>query len=375
MPWHHLVLTCGTSAKANAAFQPLWPTSLATLDLAQARALGASTPLPPRPDPRRVSAEYSALHALRALGELSGRLRICLLHTETPEGVLAAWWVRRALEVDFEATVELRSVGDLDAGRREAMREGLGQYLKVVAAALREGTPHGTAFVPLGGYKVMTGLAYLMASYLGYPLLYLHEGDQVLHRLPVVPLHLDAAALRAAAPLVRRLHAGRSLHELSPEHVVLLEAQGWLFERARVDGEEILSTNAFAEFLREEPAWRGTLGTRVMWGDAPPRDLRFVARQVESLLEHRTDRARVGEVHHEQSCGLGGQRYALFKGASGPAGVFRAAWSYDETEDTLYIAHAWFDHQAYERALTRPRLLDAQVAAWTDLTAALFPAD
>jgi putative CRISPR-associated protein (TIGR02619 family) len=393
MPYSRLVLTAGTSAfppnTASRNAPARWRDALSLPDnaspadhLAGLRATRLTID-----NPTEVSAEYSLFHALRSSKRLAERPHVVLIHTDNGLGPLAAAYVQHALEAYGGATVALRVASGLNVADPGMLRRSLGDYLDVLSKALREGTPHDTCFGPLGGYKLMTSLGTLVGGLLGYPSIYVHEVGQVLHEVPALPLTIDAEALRAAAPLVRRLAHEDSLPlaDLPKDLAEIATRAPFLFERVDVGRDTLVALNAFGLFLREDPRHRAALGTRILLhanvaallGTA---DARATLRDnlvalLDDLAANRADpNAKRAELRHETAfSGAPKKGFHLYKGTSGRAGVFRAVYRFDTQGDTLTLTAAWTDHNAYERenlqALKHAPTQAADAEDWTEALA------
>jgi putative CRISPR-associated protein (TIGR02619 family) len=325
------------------------------------------TELPEVTDPKRVSAEYSALSALARSGQLGTEPAVVLIHTATFDGELAARLVGLQLERDFEATVRLVPIAGMDVADRQKLRGSLGGFMHQVAKALREGDRGSTVFAPLGGFKVMTSLGYLTGAYCGYSSIYLHEIGQALHTMPWVPVEIDAVALREVAPLARRARRMLRWEALSGREQQQVEEHGWLFER---DGADV-ALGPFGEFLAREERYRELFRTRVMVAEGELDTLREHRGEVQRDVRHLLDwlpyehTERRGEMHHEVAFGHHGARYALYKHGGS---VLRMAWRYDEGEDVLFLRRVWVEHDRYEREAARGEVLGAEPAGWVDET-------
>lgn len=313
-----------------------------------------------RLDPDRVkavSAEYSMLLAMRHDDEnlLATGAAIQLVHTATFAGTLAARVIKPILEKDFGVSVALHEVKDLDIADKRAMRSALGGFMQKVATLLEDGEPWGTRFAPLGGYKVMTSLAYVAGAYLGYPTLYLHENNQVIHTLPAVPIEFKAALAKDLASVIRRTAPRtRSFKALSKAHQALIKRHDYLFDRI---GDEV-ELNAFGLFLRSRPELQAALRPRIEFSRAARgawstegRSHQAIRNQLDMLigeveLEQHERRA---DTHHEYSWAGKGKDalrkadFCLFKG-----GEVRMTWRYDIEFDQLRINHIWISHDQYE---------------------------
>src|SRR5581483_4834946 len=120
----------------------------------------------PFSDRKRVSAEYSAIYALRIADCLAEKSQIILIHTDSLGGKAAAQMLSVVLKRDFHATVECAEV-HINVDDREELRYNLGDFMQKVAQQLRNHDPATTCFAPLGGFKVMTSLGYLAGAYFG----------------------------------------------------------------------------------------------------------------------------------------------------------------------------------------------------------------
>ncbi len=386
--YHRIVMTAGISTfgpnnapgkwlrqeATNVArierFQLLHPTSKKDLDEAGREALHAAwrKDRPALEDPSAISAEYSMLLALRAANRLADNPVVVLIATDTPIGQAATDIIGDLLQRDFGATVTRRHVDELNVMSRPKMRRSLGAFMGLVASELRAGEPRSTCFAPLGGFKVMTSLGYVAGAYMRYPTAYLHEGNQVLHEIPWVPLNLDPKALRALAPLVRRATAGAEIASLDASQRRSLTESPFLFER----DDELLYLNAFGVFLRDEPQYRPILGTRVMLDTALVSTLKehhsVVSREILHLIDRLGNlQANRNLLHHEANFKHHNTRFHLYKGSSGEQ-VFRAAWRHEDHHDTLYLRQIWLDHAVYEREAKAGSVLNGEHQRWIDVT-------
>lgn len=298
-------------------------------------------------EPEKVSAEYSALHTLRAEGRLSPSPRVVLIHTDSVGGTAAAILVGMLLERDFDADVHLRSVS-LDLGDRVALRYGLGGFMQSVAAALGEGEPSTTAFVPLGGYKIMTSLGYLAGAYRGYPTLYIQEETQIVHEVPAVPIRIAHGDLERIAGLMRSVRAGFPIDDLDQAALELVDEFPWLFERS----DDLIGVNAFGVFLMDDPDHRELFSTPIAISDQVGDVLssshgEFAAQQIEVLARKLASRSNEQGLQHEMQWNLRSDRgQHLYKGASNGRLAFRCLYRF--ANDRLEVEHAWTSHERYE---------------------------
>lgn len=306
----------------------------------------ANHDLPEVTDSEKVSAEYSAMHTLRSERGLANRPRVVLIHTDSVGGSAAAILVGMLLERDFGAEVDLRSVS-LDLRDRVALRYGLGGFMQRVAAALGEGEPSTTAFIPLGGYKVMTSLGYLAGAYRGFPTLYIQEETQILHEVPAVPIRIAREDLERVAGVMRSVRAACSIDTLDPEGRALVEEFPWVFERIG----DLVGVNAFGVFLMEDPENHELFATPIKVSDQVLQRLQgghgnFVAQQIEVLARKMVNGSTEQDLQHEKQWGLKpGRGQHLYKGASNGRLAFRCLYRF---AGALFVEHVWTSHEKYE---------------------------
>ena len=61
-------------------------------------------------------------------------------------------------------------------------------------------------------------------------------------------------------------------------------------------------------------------------------------------------------------------RYFLYKGASKGQRVFRCTYQYDDRDDVLYINYIWYDHDDYEKEVSKGTGLYADEKDFRDYT-------
>jgi putative CRISPR-associated protein (TIGR02619 family) len=325
-------------------------------------------------NPECVSAEYSLLHSLKSAERLGPSPRVELIHTDSLGGRSAARLLGTLIAVVFKAQVGERPVDDIDPKDRDRLRQSLGGYMDTVAAALSDGDPAVTCFAPVGGYKVMTSLGYLVGAYMGFPTAYLHEDYQSLHEIPAVPVKIDVEALRVIAPMMRRLRnkGDAEWDTLTADEREMVSRHAYLFDRL----DNLVGVNAFGQFLMDRPEHRAMFWQRVFVSPTVERvfqgDMgRTLMLQVKELLKKLKTPIRFrNELNHEAAfTGLGDTRFSLYK--SGSRGtVFRAAYRYDAGDEALYLNRIWFDHDLYEREAARGIGLgdDPDDVRWLDRT-------
>lgn len=324
----------------------------------------------------RVSAEYSTLLGLEREGRLRRGAWLDLIHTDTFAGELAASMLKPILEARFEVSVHLHKVADLDVENPAHLRDTLGRFMSTVAGLLEEGEPRTTGFAALGGYKVMTSLAYVAGAYLGFPTVYLHENNQVIHNLPAVPVRFDQAIAAELASVIRKCIGARDLSSLSPPERELVKNHHYLFDQIGDDDEAVVSVNAFALFLRQRPELKAIIGTQVLFSTSAratwlARSVR-VREELATCLKRvlremeRPEALRDPVIYYHRQYGL---KQVTFNLGKGRHSKHRFAWRFEADHDRLIVSRL-YDYDTYKADIRRGLgVRDSLEQDWHDLTA------
>lgn len=367
-PFQHIVITAGISVlNENNVF--------GRRDAPPPSAAAAAA------DPKKVSAEYSVLWALRKEGRLAPKPVLTLFYTDTPEGRRAFGILEKVLTQEFSAAVNGIPVRDFDVTDRRKLKASVADFLRDLGAKLHELRVAGLpgAFAPLGGYKVMTSFGYIAGSFYGFPSLYLHEQGQVLQEIPAVPLGIDQAFLEAHVLFLRRLKLEGIVEwrSLSKNEQAAVEAHPYFFERA----EDLLELNAFGQFLLGQERYAPLFGTWILLSDRARRSLQgywsereWLLKQLRTLAEKVHVNPQAPELNHERGKsftmfdGLR-LRYALWKGPERDDIQLRAAWRYEKAADVLYVNEIWGAHdRCYAELRRNPRLLVDDQGSFSDMS-------
>lgn len=400
MTFHSVILTSGTSALAPFNLAGSWLKAQADVvqsvgqparwsasaGVSPEEALEAVTKrlhqLPALADPMKVSAEYSLLHALQKERSLGKSPRITLVATDTLDGRLASACVRHLIEREFGAYVEESLVADFNVDERRRFQQGLGNVLAKISEALRNHDASSTCFAPVGGFKVMTSLAYLLGCFHGYPSMYLHETLQVLHAIPAVPVHVSPEELEPVAPLVRRMvleGSSASVVELSQDEQskYALGRFGWLFEQ--LEG-RFFSLNAMGIFLAQNPEYLSVLGPRVLLSDRAAKVLDAhkdtVGQELRELVNHiAAESGTINSIYHEKDWSHRVKGTMNWRLAKQPVGTIRVIWKEHPESGALYVNQIWTDHDDYEK--NAPHELSTAFdplisGAWRDLSERIY---
>ncbi|NNU91581.1 CRISPR-associated protein [Anoxybacillus sp. CHMUD] len=320
--------------------------------------------------PNFVSAEYSMMHELQKQGKLGKHPRVELILTNTVGGKIVERLLSALFKEHFSATVGCSYV-NIDVTETKQMNRTLGEYMQAVGEKLSQGEPTSTCFAPIGGYKVMTSLGYIVGSFLGYPTAYLHENSQIIHEIPPIPIHLDEGFVQKHIALLRRCQRDIvCIDELSHPEKQVISAYSSIFQQE----EGYVYLTPFGEFLFEHEKYKHLLDTKY-----------FATKQVIKMMEGRKkfavdqlkqfvkklkyEEGIIFNLQHEKEFEKLDQKrvkFYLYKSSTG--GVFRLAYQYDEKEDVLFANYLWFDHAQYEREAAAGIGLYEQHSEFEDIT-------
>src|SRR5690625_1813835 len=328
------------------------------------------------------SAEISMVMVQQARKHLVDQPFIILFYTDTLKGRTAGFVNKYILEKVWSATVEMQKMFELDVDNRSLLNRALGKYLSDVSRALLSGEPKTTCFAPIGGYKVMTSLGYLVGALHNYPTAYLHEGSTVIHEIPAVNIEVDEDIIKKNHHIFKKFFDGDcfELDELSKEEQALIHEQSVMFDQV----EGLVELNPFGRFLCDQDKYYKYFKSQVYFDVSLKRmiDNRYanywgdVYEEIKQLIfQHEAKSARYrATLYHESAFStLNGidLQYHLYKGGNSP--VIRAIWTYDKSDDSYYIVHIWFDHNDYDReSAQKIKRNDKQNKRWVNITEALY---
>lgn len=330
---------------------------------------------------RWVSAEVSMVSTLQNSEEMSKHPHVTLFYTDTFKGRTAGFVNKILLEKFYGATVKVRKIYELDVNNRSLLNRALGKYLSDVSASLREGEPRTTCFAPIGGYKVMTSLGYLVGTLHNFPTAYIHEGSTVIHEIPTVNIEVDESFIRKHHRIFKKFFYGDCFEydSLSKEEQKLINEQSMMFDQV----EGLVELNPFGRFLCDQDKYYKYFKANV-YLDRSIKDMidrrypsywKDVYYEIKQLMyQHNNNQADYrSTLYHESDFSSLNEKkldFHLFKGSNHP--VFRAIWKYDEAKDCYLIAHIWFDHEDYERQAPR-QIKEAQNKNnWVNITEQLY---
>jgi putative CRISPR-associated protein (TIGR02619 family) len=312
---------------------------------------------------------------LRKKGKLAERPVIVLIVTRTVGGKIVESILADLLERHFEATVRVMYV-DIDVRDPKVMSATLGEYMSKVSYALSQGEPSSTCFAPIGGYKVMTSLGYIVGSFLNYPTAYLHEDHQVLHEIPPIPIHIREDFVQQNLDLLRKCQRDvLEVKELSYHEKQCIERYPSLFYQE--DG--LVCLSAFGQFLLEQEKYKHLFSTKYFVSKQVLEMIKcdqhqslFIFQQMKELVKKlKYQEGRWDELQHEKEfVAISPKRvkYHLYKGASNGQTVFRLAYRYDQQEDILYANYLWLDHNRYEREVPQGKGIYEDKSEFFDIT-------
>ena len=336
------------------------------------------------PFDEQSSAEIAMIAALQNQNKLHKHPVITILHTDTVNGVIAGRIIQDMLKKHFSAHVSLKRIFDVDVNNRNALSKSLGYFLGEVSQELLKGEPSSTCFAPIGGYKVMTSLGYLVGAFHRYPTAYLHEGSNMIHQIPPVHIQVNEDFIEEHHPFLRKMLKETivEMKDLTAEEQKLVEKETTFFTVE----EDLVELNPFGQFLCNQSKFAHYFQPKVSIDrdvfqaveKKLPAYTDFVMAEIHDLIIKHQDffAENEGVLFHEKAfkvLNASNLNCHLFKGTNHPH-VFRAIWHYDGKEDRYYIGKIWFDHQDYERqAAASLKAFDIEKIDWEDITERVYP--
>ncbi|WAA11984.1 putative CRISPR-associated protein [Fervidibacillus halotolerans] len=306
-----------------------------------------------------ICAEYSMLHTLRKRNKLAKKARIILIVTKTIGGMVSGQLLKELFERSFDVTIQVL-YSNMTITDKKALKSQTTEYLHLLGKALSAGEPKTTCFAPIGGYKIMASLGYLVGSFLNYPMSYLHENTQILVEIPPVPLSIDEQFVQEHSQLLRTCSKDYvPLKDLSFNDRQLVENYPAIFTIE----EDYVSLSAFGEFLLERTYQDSIFKTQYLLSEQVISLIEknnhhsiFIFDELQKLVSKLKSRIEIDDLYHEitfNTIDSSKCKFHLYKGASNGSNVFRLAYSYDEKEDKLYANYLWLDHDRYEREVPK----------------------
>ncbi|MBB5149081.1 CRISPR-associated protein [Ureibacillus thermosphaericus] len=309
-------------------------------------------------NPHAISAEYSMIHTLMKNNKLSEKMKIILIATNTVGSNICVPLLKDIFEKQLDADVKVLFT-DINVSSSKLIREQLGNYLHILGQALSEGDPSSTCFAPIGGYKVMTSLGYIVGSFLHYPTSYLHEEQQILIEIPPMPLDIDDDFVQKNSDLLRKCKQDYiDLDELNYNEKDIVRKYNAIFSIE--DG--LVALNPFGLFLFERSKYNHLINTNYIYSEQVERIMKqnnhqsiFIKQQMRELVKKLKEGVENDEVKHEKNFKILDRSKVLFnlyKGASNGQTAFRLAYKYDWAKDELIANYLWLNHDKYEREVS-----------------------
>ncbi|MBZ4663982.1 MAG: hypothetical protein JG776_1697 [Caloramator sp.] len=307
---------------------------------------------------KRISAEFSVINELKKAGHLSEQFDVTILHTDTKDGCLAAEINKKIIEQQFNTKVKLVEVENLDVSNSRKLRENLGDFMEKLSRELVQSYKEYTFFAPIGGYKLMTYLGYVVGSFYGYETGYLYEENQVLIKIPPMPVKIDIEWILKKRDLLIKLLKDEIVYfsDLEEKDKIFINENSFFFERVSDDNDQLVSLNAYGEFILKDYLFTRKLVSRdliYMFDDAKYRNhiqanlLNLISKVKSFYRDGNKGKNIIGEIMHNKEWGF--DKPYLYKGDSNGELVFRCLWDYDFNNDEIKIFEIWTNHADYER--------------------------
>jgi putative CRISPR-associated protein (TIGR02619 family) len=300
-----------------------------------------------------ICAEYSMINALKRQKKLTKDVKVTLIFTNTIGGFVCEQLLRLIFEKEG-IHVNVQYI-DMTVANEKDLKNQSATYLKRLGDALAQGDPDTTCFAPIGGYKILTALGYLVGSFLHYPMVYLHENTQILVEIPPMPLGIDEDFINNHFALLRKCqHDYVDFDELSHFEKQVVDKYPALFSRE----EGFISLSAFGVFLFERKNYAYIFQTNFLLSEQVERFIRqnrhqsiFIFGQLYELVKKLESGLNIDDLRHESEFErLDSKKllFNLYKGSSNGRDIFRCTYKYDPIKKHLYINYLWLDHKKYE---------------------------
>ncbi len=307
---------------------------------------------------KNVSAEFSMISHLYEKSYIDSNCEATIIHTDTVDGTLSATLNKKAIEQEFEISVKLLEVKDIDVSNNERLRASLGEFLEKLSQELVQSYKEYIFLAPIGGYKVMTYLAYIVGSFYGVKTGYMYEESQVLITIPPIPISINVDWILAKTDLLQRIINEEilSYSNLSREDKDFIDENIFFFEKVQDRKDTLIALNAFGNFiLKDYFKTRKFVSTKLLDYFENNKYKSFVElnfmnliRKVKSFYrDGNKDKKIMGELMHNKR--LGFDKPYVYKGSSNGSFVFRCIWDYDLEKDAIYIDKIWLNHAVYEK--------------------------
>lgn len=141
----------------------------------------------------QISAEITVINSMVNKRLLAIKAKVMLVHSDTIDGINAAMVVKEIIEhYTDNFDIELKQIKQLNMNQMdlESVQVGLFEFISSMKNLFEtyQDNKDFLIFSPIGGYKSMTTLSYLVASMYGIESYYQFENSTVLVNLPLIPV-------------------------------------------------------------------------------------------------------------------------------------------------------------------------------------------
>ncbi len=311
-----------------------------------------------------ISAEVSILSAIQARSLLTPQPEVIIVGTKTTKGGAVINFLKPYIEKLFHAQVSSYLVEEIDIHHPEKLQRGLSNFLDTLIKQLSQRSQKDTLFAPIGGYKIMTAYAHVVATITGHSCAYLHETAKTLQMIPPLPLCPDNKTISDLFPLLKKVGTSCDFQSLEPEEQKKVSENPFLFDWA----DDVISLNALTNYFLNSPYFKEKTLPETTLSTSAQKKLKklstthkdFVKNQIETLRHQILENPKNSALHHERNFpNRHPKSLKLFKGASGGKITFRCLYHTQEPQKKLMISQFWINHDTYdaeiESALKKPK--------------------
>ena len=315
--------------------------------------------------PKDVSAEFSLLYSLKEQKLLDNDLKIILFYTDSFGGELANKILEDIFKNNFNSEIKSYKIADFDVNKnnKREIQQAIGHFMRLIGNELNnyKNMENYVCFSPIGGYKLMASFGYIAASFYNISKYYLHEDQQILHRIPPVPISIDENSLIENRFIFRKLKINQimELNNFKDEEKIFIENNSFFFEIAG----NMVSLYAYAYFIIDSSDKRHLFDTTIYLSKEANKSYSDLNESQRGVFKKYTEKLKneiknsndINLLYHEKdveniknrNCG-----FHLYKHTRS-SDVFRAAWKFDKDKDELYINYFWLDHNQYENDINK----------------------
>ncbi|QCX34073.1 hypothetical protein FDN13_10355 [Caloramator sp. E03] len=312
-------------------------------------------------DMKKISAEFSMLNELKNNNYLDEDFNVSIIHTDTVRGIISANINKKIIEKYFNTRVKLIQADNIDVTDNVKLRRNLGDFMNKLTCELLYAGNEYAFFAPIGGYKIMTYLAYIVGSFYRYDTGYLYEETQKLIKIPPVPIEINVERILSKKELLKKMINDDNdiikFSDLNDNDKEFIEQNSFFFEIVNDDNDNLVCLNAFGKFICEDYLTTKKLLSKnviTLLDDKNYKNLiennlfKLITMIKKFYKDGDKEKDILGTIMHNKDWGINFPYLYKPKSRTNKE-IFRCLWDYDVNEDEIKIYEIWLDHSKYEK--------------------------